>query len=446
MSRALVPAAPGRRAAAPPPPLPSLWPNMLAAGLAIALGFGGLALWGFTARLDSASVGPGTVVVDTRRKSVTHLEGGLLREMRVRDGEEVSAGQVLFVMEDKRARVELGQLEARRLGQLARLARLGAEQSGASGVRFPPELTAGGDGTAEAILSNEVRLFESRRDMQRRVVESLEAQIATQAAEGAASSAQRRAAEAGEVLVREQMAAISKLATQGFATRAQIAELEARLSVLAGNRGEHAAGEARARQAMAGLQAEIARAEMARQSDIADQIQSARIELNASLDQQRAAADTLSRVEVRAPEAGIVADIRIRAPGTVIGAGMPVLDIVPVNDARVIEARINPRDIDAVHPGSPVRVRLPSYNTREVPYLEGTLTYVAPDQTVDEKTSLAFYLVRAEVAPASLEAHPTVKLYPGMPADLLVLNRPRLAIDYLLSPLTDSVNTAFREE
>jgi HlyD family secretion protein len=159
-----------------------------------------------------------------------------------------------------------------------------------------------------------------------------------------------------------------------------------------------------------------------------------------------AATDVLRRVEVASPEEGVVTNIRYHTPGSVITAGQPILDIVPKDQPLVVEARVGIRDVDSVRVGAPVQVRLTAYNHRSTAPLEGKLTYLSADQQVDERTDVAFYVVRAEILPKSIAANPAAALYPGMPAEILIINKPRRAIDYFLAPITESFNRAFREE
>jgi len=159
-----------------------------------------------------------------------------------------------------------------------------------------------------------------------------------------------------------------------------------------------------------------------------------------------AAKDVMRRVEIRSPQAGIVANIRLRTPGGVVAAGEAILDIVPENEPLVVEMKISPRDIDSVVVSSPVQVRLTAYNQRSLSPLDGKVTYVAADQVIDEKSDTAYFVARAEIAPQSLAANPTIKLYPGMPAEVLIVHKARKAIDYLISPISDSFNRAFRED
>ncbi len=159
-----------------------------------------------------------------------------------------------------------------------------------------------------------------------------------------------------------------------------------------------------------------------------------------------AAKDVMRRVEARSPQAGIVANIRLRTPGGVIAPGEAIMDIVPENEPLVVEMKISPRDIDSISVGAGAQIRLTAYNQRSMAPLDGKLTYIAADQSLDEKTDTAFFVARAEITPASLAANPTARLYPGMPAEIIIVHKERRAIDYLVSPITDSLNRAFRED
>jgi HlyD family secretion protein len=159
-----------------------------------------------------------------------------------------------------------------------------------------------------------------------------------------------------------------------------------------------------------------------------------------------AADDILRRVDVMSPQDGIVTNIRTRTPGGVISPGQAILDIIPENEPLIVEAKIGLRDIDSVRVGAPVQVRLTAYNNRSTRPLAGRLTYLSADQQIDERNDSAYFIARAEIFSESLADNPSIALYPGMPAEVLVLNKPRRAIDYLIAPISESFNRAFREE
>lgn len=426
--------------------VPTLRNNVLAGSFAVLFGLGGFVFWGYSVQLDSAAVAVGSVVVDTRRKTVSHLEGGILQHLLVSEGQAVSVGEPLMRLDNTRAQANLQELEVRRTGLLARLARLNAEQTGGAALVFPEELTRGDSPYGVEIQRNETLLFGQRRETQLRTLEVHRKQVAVFEADAASARAQLEANADQQTLLRTQIGSIGTLVEQGLATRTQLSDLQGKLSVLVGAGGELAGVQARAEQSKAGAELELSRAVTTWQSDIADAMQAAQIELSGLDENITAAADVLRRIEVVAPAAGVVTNIQITTPGGVVGPGQPIMDIIPNDDQRIIEARIDPRDIDAVQVGSSVQVRLPSYSMRQAAPLDGKLSYIAADQSVDERTSAAYYLVRATVSDAALMAAPDVQLYPGMPADLLILNKPRRAIDYFLSPIFESIGRAFHEE
>jgi HlyD family secretion protein len=425
---------------------PSLRGNVIAGIAAIGLGFGGFLVWGFTAHLDSAAIASGTVIVAAKAKTVSHLEGGILKEMLVKEGQFVHAGEPLLRLDDTKALSDLRQLEARRIGFLAKVARLKAEQAEADHIDFPPELTGSADEYVRQILRNEQQLFDRRRDTLERTIGAQKKQADAYAADAQAAAAQLAANADQQKLMKQQVDAIQSLVDKGIATRAQLADLQSRYSQLVSEAGALIGTRTHAEEGKAQTEVEIAKSETAWQSDVADQLQSTQIDLGAIEDNISAARDVLKRVVVTSPEDGIVTNIQYRTPGGVIAAGQPILDIVPDQGEKIIEAKLDPRDIDSVHLGARVQVRLTAYGTKQLPPLDGTLTYVAADQSVDERTSAAYYVVRAAVADSALPKSPKITLNAGEPADLMILNRPRLAIDYIVSPFTDSMHKAFHEE
>lgn len=182
------------------------------------------------------------------------------------------------------------------------------------------------------------------------------------------------------------------------------------------------------------------------QSEIAGEITTNQTDLADTEERIVAAKDVMRRVEIRSPQAGVVANIRLRTPGGVVAAGEALMDIVPENEPLVVEMKISPRDVDSVSMGSQAQIRLTAYNQRSLTPLDGKISYIAADQILDEKTDTAYFVARAEIMPKSLAANPSVKLYPGMPAEVIIVHKARKAIDYIISPISDSLNRAFRED
>jgi HlyD family secretion protein len=417
------------------------------AGLAtIFLGLGGFAAWGFSTQLDSAAVATATVVVDSKRKTISHLEGGILKTLLAHEGEVVKNGQPLLRLDDTRAKAELDQLRSKRIGLEARLVRLRAEQAGLDDLSFAEDLRRAGGPTTDEILSAERKFFHARREMYARKIDIQRKTIAQQVAELEAVKAQTNAnARQSELLDRE-LKAVASLVEKGYAPRPRLTEMQTRESVLIGQAGELASRKAKADQAIAAAELEILSIGTDFQQQVASDIQTAQLELADTMDRMTAAADVLHRLVVTSPENGVVTNIRSHTLGSVITAGQPILDIVPENERLIVEAKVGLRDVDSVHVGAPVQIRLTAYNHRNTAPLSGKLTYLSADQQMDERNEYAYFVARAEIAPESLEANPNTNLHPGMPAEVLILNKPRRAINYLLDPITDSFTRAFREE
>ncbi|MBC06136.1 HlyD family type I secretion periplasmic adaptor subunit [Thalassospira sp.] len=424
----------------------SLRKPVLAGLFVIVLGFGGFLTWGFTAKLDSAAVATGSVIVDSKKRVVNHYEGGILKKLLVEEGEHVLAGQALALLDGTRSESELGQLRGERFGLMAKLSRLRAEQRGQENIAFPQELLASEEGYVGDILSDEERLFAKRKEVYAAKRDAQAKQIEQFDAEAEALVSQINARTRQEKLVAEQLKGIRELADKGFATRTQLVEIENNWSDLVGDMGEFKAQRAAAQQQKAEAEINLASIEMEWQSDIATEIQEAQLALNDVTQRIRASQDVLDRLEVRAPQAGTVANIQIRTPGGVISPAEPIMDIIPEDEPLVIEARINRQDIDSVQVGSKAQIRLTAYSQRRLAPLNGEVSYVAADQTVDEQRDASYYIVRAAIDPAELAKHDDINLRPGMPANILVLKTPRKAIDYLIDPITQSMEKAFREE
>lgn len=425
---------------------PSLRGNVAAGIAVIVFGFGGFLVWGYTTRLDSAAVAAGTIIVDSRVKTVSHLEGGILKELLVEEGDHVTSGQPLLRLDDTQAQSTLRQMQARRTGYIARIARLRAEQAGLAAIDFPQELLGASDDYGQQILTNETMLFEGRRNTLERSIGALESSIISFDAD-AKSAAERLSANAEQQkLAREQLRSFQTLFNEGLTTRAQLAGVETGVSELEADASALVATRSRAEQGRAQAEVEISRTRTAWQSEVADALQSSQIELSTIEDAMASASDILRRVVVAAPEDGVVANILVRTPGGVIGAGQPILDIVPESSSRTVEARLDPRDIDSVQVGAKVQVRLTAYGSRQMKPIDGVLSYVAADKMVDQRTSASYYVVRATVNEPTTASARTPSLSAGEPAELLILNRPRLAMDYILAPFADSLQRAFREE
>ncbi|MBX9909025.1 MAG: HlyD family type I secretion periplasmic adaptor subunit [Beijerinckiaceae bacterium] len=424
---------------------PSLRNLVLAGVSAIAIGFGGFGAWAVTARLDNAAVATGTVIVDSRRKTISHLEGGILRTLLKAEGERVARDEPLLRLEDARQRAELQHLQGKRVGLEARLARLTAEQTGATAIDFPEDIDNARSPIAREVVIAERTLFRARGQVHDGKVRIQQRVIEQHQAEAEALQAQIDATRNQRTLIDEEVRMVAELYEKRYAKRSQLVDLQTKQSELTGRGGEIAARKAKAEQAVAGANLEILSIGLERQSEIARELQEAQLGLAEVVERIVQAEDVLRRLVVAAPQEGIVANIRMRTAGSVIAAGEAILDIVPENEPLIVEAKVDPRDIDSVRVGAETRIRLTAFNARTLPPLLAKVSYVAADQLVDEKTGIPYFLVRAEITPESL-AENKITLHAGMAAEVLIVNGSRRAIDYLLAPFAESFNRAFRED
>lgn len=428
-------------------PEPSLRRIVLAAATTIGIGFGGFAIWGVTAKLDNAVPAMGSIVVESKRKTVSLLDSGILQELLVQEGDRVAAGQPLLRLDDTQARALLGQTAAQRWATLSKLARLTAEQNNDPAPAFSSDLQAAArqDPAVADLIKNEQRLFETRRQSLQGTLAVQQKQIAQLNEKIAALDAQSTSAQTQLHFIEEQLKGVLELLAKGFASKNRALELQAQQAELKGNIGQFAANKAEARQNVAQAELELIRLKDSWQADVARDLQDAQAALADVNERLRAADDTLKQKLVTAPEAGTVTDIKFFTPGSSINAGQPVLDVVPQSDRMLVEANVQPNDIEHVHIGQQVNVRLTSYKQHKVPVLTGRLTYVSADRQIDAHGD-PFFLARAELDPGTLTNLKGVKLFPGMPAEVLIIGGERLAIDYFLSPITESLKRSLHEE
>jgi HlyD family secretion protein len=426
---------------------PSLRPTVTAGIVVIAAFITAFLGWSLFAQLDSASLSQGTLVVDSHRKTVQHLEGGILRELLVREGEVVKAGQTVALLDTTQADSQLGQIVSQLVAAQARIARLRAEQEGSLVLEFPEQLKKQGNDTVVAeTLATQLKLFQARWRAYESSEAVLQKRIDQLQEDIAANQAQLTAATKRLALLEEERASVSQLLEKGFERRPRLLELDRNIADIKGRQGELRSAIARSKQAIGGAQLEIVNLGDTRLADIARELQEARAQEADLNDRILAARDVRQRREVVSPQDGTVTDIRLVTPGGVIGPGQPLMDIVPVNDELIVETHVEPKDIDTVRVGLPARVRLTSYTRALAPTVEGTITYVSADMMTDQRTGNPYFTARARLSRESLAQWPEIRLYPGMPTEVMIVTGERRAIDYFVSPLFDRMRRAFHEK
>ena len=407
--------------------------------LAVVLALGGL--WAAVAPLSGAIVAPAQIKVELNRKTVQHQEGGIVREILVRDGQQVRAGEPLLVVGDVRSSAELSLLQGLVRAERIRQARAAAEAALEPRFTVPADLA----GDAAEHLARERALFAARRRTLDEQVVSLQAQIREAQAQAAALETQIAATETSTRLADEELEINAKLARDGYVQRTRILALQRGAADYRGKVGEYRSELALARQRAAELDARIAQARNQYQTQAADELKEASSRMRELEERLRPSQDQVERQLVRAPVDGEVMALRVAAAGEAVGPRQSLLDIVPAREKLVIEGRIRPEEIDYVRKDAPAEVRLTAFDARSTPLLPGTVVFVSPDRVTRPETGESWFTAVVEVDAAALKDHPHVRLQAGMPAELYVTTPARSVVEYLAKPLRGFANRGMRE-
>jgi HlyD family type I secretion membrane fusion protein len=418
----------------------------LAGLLVIATAFGGFGGWAALAPLNSAVVAQGTVIVSGSRKDVQHLEGGIVKELLVRDGDVVTAGDVLLRMDPARAMANLGMVRAQLDADLALEARLLAERGQADAPRFPDELLArAADPAVGGIIAGQWLQMETRRQARDGQVSILRQRMAQYQEQigGLNSQIQEKHRQIG--FLGEELADKRFLFAKGYSPKSQILALERDTARLNGEIGEHTGDIARARQAIGEAELQIIQVFRTFQDEVAQELRKVQMEIADLRERFAANEDLVRRLDVRAPVAGTVVGLTAHTEGGVIAPGSVVMQIVPLHDDLVVEAHVTPNDISHVYPGQNAGVRFPTFASRTTPAIFGAVEQVSADRMVDQRTGLPYYLVRATVPDDELKKLQEKKIMAGMAADVAMTIAERSALHYMLSPLLDIIDKSMRE-
>ncbi len=417
-----------------------------AGGIIIGIFFGLLGGWASLAPLESAAIAPGVVSVDTNRKTIQHLEGGIVKTIHVRDGDVVKKDQVLITLDRTKAEATLDLVRGRRLAAMALEARLVAERDGASDIAFPAEFLAALEQprVAEAV-NGQRKIFHTRREALNRQIDVLN-QRSRQSDEEIRGLKGEIAAEDRQLeLLAGEIKDTTFLLKQGLARKPRLLELQRREAEIQGMRARNVAAIARAQQMITEAELKVAELRTAILNEVAQSLRDAQNELFDLSEQTRAAEDVLRRIEITAPEAGTVVGLQIHTSGGVIPPGGKVMDIVPIGDKLIVDARVDPGDIDVVRPGLEARVHLTAFQQRNFEPLKGRVDSVSADRLVDEKTGVPYFRARIVITDDPVRVMKASPLYPGMQADVLIVTGSRTLMRYFLDPLFQSFNRAFRE-
>ncbi len=426
------------------------WLMIVGVGTVLIL-FGGLGLWSALAPLDSAAIGPGVVVLENYRMAVDHLEGGIVQEVRAREGQLAKKGEVLLTLQDVQARAQLEQVRGQWLMIMAREARLVAQRDRLPQVIFPKELLSQtGDTRAADAMRVQAETFRVRRHALQSEVTLYERQIAQLREKAAGLNQQRTMREQLVASYEKERADFEALAAEGYAERQRVREMERNLALNDGQRSSLSTDIAATDVEVSATRVKMLQAEQEFQREVAKELAEVQAELFALQEKKRALEDTLKRTVVVAPQDGVIHGLSAHAPGEVLKPGHHILDIVPGNERLIVEAKLSPQDVDQVHAGQLAEVRFTAFKQRDMPKVEGRLITLSADRMVEESggTKQPYYLGRVEITPEGLRRLDKLKLQlvAGMPADVLVKTGERTFWHYLTAPLTEMVTRSLRED
>lgn len=417
----------------------------LAGWIIIALFFGGIGSWAYTAPLNGAVVGNAVVKIDGNRKSVQHLDGGIVKEMRIKEGDKVNSGDVLIVLDETQARAEYDVLSQQYVVLRATEVRLLTELDHGSTLVMPTDLKTQ-DSYFKSVWNGQVSQFESRLaalEGQRSVIREKINQLGSQIV---GAEAQVKSFTDQISSVRAEAKDIAPLVERGLIARPRIMQLERTAFGLEGQIADSSANIAKARQAIAEQQQQIAQLDNDRMAEITKDLRDTQAKMLEVIPKAMNAKAVLGRMEIRAPYSGRVVALTVFSVGGVVQRGEKILDIVPDQDALTIEAQIAVEDISDLKPNMRAEVHLTAYKQRIVPIVHGDVIQVSADRLVDPKTNNPYYIAFVRIDEGELAALPNIKLYPGMPATVMIPTIERTAFDYIVGPLVMSFNHAFRQK
>ena len=449
------PAAPPPAAPPPPPrpitpPDPKRWPvraPLMVGLLAILLLFGGFGLWAMESRIAGAVVAPGQVEVEQQRQVVQHPDGGVVEQIAVKDGQSVQAGDLLISLDGSLLRTELAIVEGQYFEILARRGRLEAERADADEITFPQPLTEMAEGNEE--LQNLVRgqksLFDARRETLTQSLDQLAKQSTQVAQQVEGVDAQVAAMGQQRELIGKELTDQQSLLDRGLAQASRVLSLQREAARIDGQIGELQASRAASETRQTEIDVERLRMTAERREDAETQLRDLGYRELELAERRRSLTEQISRLDIRAPVAGLIYDLKVTTPRSVIRPADPLMYIIPQDRPLVIGARIATINVDEVMVGQPVVLRFSSFSSRTTPEIDGQLERISADALIDEATRSPYYRAEVTIPPDQLDKLGDMALIPGMPVEVYIQTGERSPMAYLLKPLADYFNRAFRE-
>jgi HlyD family type I secretion membrane fusion protein len=429
--------------------LPRWLISVSVAGVAVGLGL--MCSWAALAPLSGAVVAEGSVRTEGERKTVQHLEGGIVKEILVRDGDRVKAGQVLIVLDNVSPAAELSALQAQSDAEAAKIARLSAERDLKETLTFPTTLEGDrNDPRVVELLARELSLFNARRGAFVDQSTSLRTELAQTRQEIAISSQLIQTMDRSYDMARQQRQTNEILQQEGFVAKTKMLDLQRTEADALSRVQSSSADLSRAQQRQTDLERRLASLRHDYVKAANDELKEATTHAIQIGERLRPARDQSARTRLTAPVAGVIVGLKVHTTGAVITPREPIVDVVPEGAPLIVEANIRPDDVREIAPGSRADVRLTAYNSRTTPMLDGNVTYISADALVDNDKRTRFYVVRVEISAQALEranrlTKDPIVLGPGLRVEMYIRTHARSAFDYLLEPVMDGIRKSMRD-
>lgn len=422
--------------------LHSIRRHMVIASSAIALLSVGVGGWAVFTEISGAVVAPGSIVVESAIKSVQHREGGIVHKILVKDGDAVDAGDLLVVLDDTAARSKHAIVANELLDLNARAARLVAERDGDASIRLASDDES--DASGDLLTSQKLLLHARKGSMKQRKLQ-LEDQITQLEKQIGGLDAQQNAKQDEIALLDEELSGLNTLLEKQLVTKTRVTTLEREKTRLTGEHGELLQQIAGLREAISERRMQMLQLDADNQTEVLRELQDVRARLAELKEEKVALEDQLDRLEIRAPRAGYVHELAAHTIGGVIRQGETIMQIVPREDLLVVEARVDPADVDQLHRQQNAWIRFPGLDHRTTPQLAARVARIAADQTWDDVLKTRYYKVRLTIGEEELEKLQGQELIPGMPVEAFMATGSRTVLAYLTKPIVDQITYAWRE-
>ncbi|MGZ3408730.1 MAG: HlyD family type I secretion periplasmic adaptor subunit [Xanthobacteraceae bacterium] len=418
------------------------------AGVLIVVFLGcGVGGWAATSEITGAVIATGQIVVDSNVKKVQHPSGGIVGELKVRDGDRVKAGDIVVRLDDTVTKANLA-IVTKGLNELsARKARLEAERDGKPGVTFSKELLAqGNDSDVALAMDSEAKLFSARRDGRESQRAQLRNQITELGQQIQGFEAQQEAKQKEIKLISRELEGVLDLYKKNLVPLSRVTQLEREAARLEGERGQFIASIAQSKVKVSDTELQIIQIDQDLASDVGKELREIDGKIGEYVERKITAEDQLKRVDIRAPQDGTIFQSAVHTVGGVITAGEPIMMVVPEADNLAVEAKTNPAEIDQLQIGQRALMRFTNFNQRSTPEIYGVVSRISADISTDQRSGASYYTIRISMPPDEVAKLGDVKLVPGMPVETFIQTGDRTVISYLAKPFTDQLKRAFREK